>query len=174
MEQNGQSPSLRPVVVTGATGGVGSLAIDMLCGRGYEVMAGFRKGRGCRLFEVMGATHGSSCGNQSTTALKLTGAGAARSALSTTSAVTRMPGLLGQWVTAAISASVGLASRGEAGNDFIMPFILRAVSLLGINKRGVRPVMHGWPSGSALRQISRRGIWTASSPGRSGFRPTRR
>src|SRR5580700_2673853 len=39
MEINGQKPSMGPVVVTGATGGVGSLAIDMLAGKGYEVVA---------------------------------------------------------------------------------------------------------------------------------------
>ena len=39
MEQNGQSPDGGPVVVTGATGGVGSIAVDMLDGRGYEVVA---------------------------------------------------------------------------------------------------------------------------------------
>ena len=39
MEQNGQTPDLGPIVVTGATGGVGSIAIDMLSGRGYEVVA---------------------------------------------------------------------------------------------------------------------------------------
>ena len=39
MEQNSQTPDLGPIVVTGATGGVGSIAIDMLAGRGYEVAA---------------------------------------------------------------------------------------------------------------------------------------
>ena len=39
MEQNGQLPEGGPVVVTGATGGVGSIAIDMLDARGYEVVA---------------------------------------------------------------------------------------------------------------------------------------
>src|SRR6185295_16104351 len=39
MEANGQVPSLGPVVVTGATGGVGSLAIDMLSALGYQVTA---------------------------------------------------------------------------------------------------------------------------------------
>jgi acrylyl-CoA reductase (NADPH) len=39
MEQNNQRPSAGPVVVTGATGGVGSFAIDMLAARGYEVVA---------------------------------------------------------------------------------------------------------------------------------------
>ena len=39
MEQNGQQPGAGPIVVTGATGGVGSLAINMLAARGYEVVA---------------------------------------------------------------------------------------------------------------------------------------
>src|SRR5687768_9024676 len=39
MEQMGQQPDAGEIVVTGATGGVGSLAIDMLAGRGYSVVA---------------------------------------------------------------------------------------------------------------------------------------
>src|SRR6478752_8507142 len=39
MEENGQTPALGPIVITGATGGVGSLAIDMLSARGYDVIA---------------------------------------------------------------------------------------------------------------------------------------
>ena len=39
MERTARRPRAGPVVVTGATGGVGSLAIDMLSARGYEVVA---------------------------------------------------------------------------------------------------------------------------------------
>ncbi len=39
MEQNGQAPSTGPVVVTGASGGVGSTAVSMLAARGYDVIA---------------------------------------------------------------------------------------------------------------------------------------
>ena len=39
MELNGLEPGRGPVVVTGATGGVASLAIDMLAARGYDVTA---------------------------------------------------------------------------------------------------------------------------------------
>ena len=39
MEDNGLSPDKGPVIVTGASGGVGGLAIDMLAGKGYEVVA---------------------------------------------------------------------------------------------------------------------------------------
>ncbi len=39
MELNGQSPEKGPIVVTGATGGVGSVAVSILAGRGYRVLA---------------------------------------------------------------------------------------------------------------------------------------
>lgn len=39
MEENGLTPAKGPVIVTGATGGVGSLAVDMLAQRGYHVVA---------------------------------------------------------------------------------------------------------------------------------------
>src|SRR6185369_9516967 len=39
MLQNGQAPEMGPVVVTGATGGVGSLAIDILTRAGFEAHA---------------------------------------------------------------------------------------------------------------------------------------
>src|SRR6201997_4592987 len=43
MEQNGQTPAGGPIVVTGATGGVGSVAVDMLATSGYRVIAGSGK-----------------------------------------------------------------------------------------------------------------------------------
>ena len=49
MEHNGQTPGSGPVVVTGATGGVGSIAIDMLAARGYEVDRGHRQAGADRL-----------------------------------------------------------------------------------------------------------------------------
>ncbi len=39
MEVNGQAPAQGPIVVTGATGGVGSAAVSMLKARGYAVIA---------------------------------------------------------------------------------------------------------------------------------------
>jgi len=39
MQQNDQTPDMGPIVVTGATGGVGSLAIDILTRAGYEAHA---------------------------------------------------------------------------------------------------------------------------------------
>src|SRR5512135_3599254 len=39
MRRNGQTPEMGPIVVTGATGGVGSLAIDILTRAGFEAHA---------------------------------------------------------------------------------------------------------------------------------------
>lgn len=39
MEANGQRPGMGPIVVTGASGGVGTIAIDLLTAAGYEVHA---------------------------------------------------------------------------------------------------------------------------------------
>jgi acrylyl-CoA reductase (NADPH) len=39
MEASGQHPDQGPILVTGATGGVGSLAVNMLAARGYQVTA---------------------------------------------------------------------------------------------------------------------------------------
>jgi acrylyl-CoA reductase (NADPH) len=39
LELNGQEPQLGPMVVTGASGGVGSVAVSMFAARGYDVIA---------------------------------------------------------------------------------------------------------------------------------------
>src|ERR1700742_868136 len=55
MEHNGQTPERGPIVVTGATGGVGSVAVDMLAGRGYEVVAVTGKGSSHEYLQALGA-----------------------------------------------------------------------------------------------------------------------
>ena len=55
MEHNGQKPEKGPVVVTGATGGVGSIAIDLLAGRGYEVVAVSGKAEADEHLKALGA-----------------------------------------------------------------------------------------------------------------------
>ena len=49
LARNGTTPDSGPVVVTGATGGVGCLAVDMFAGAGYRVVAVHRQGRSARL-----------------------------------------------------------------------------------------------------------------------------
>src|SRR5579872_1188735 len=55
MEQNGQRPQGGPIAVTGASGGVGSLAIDMLAARGYEVVAVSGKAESAQYLKSLGA-----------------------------------------------------------------------------------------------------------------------
>ena len=55
MELNGQRPENGPVLVNGATGGVGSFAVDMLAARGYEVAAFTGKAESAGWLESLGA-----------------------------------------------------------------------------------------------------------------------
>ena len=56
MEHNGQVPAKGPIVVTGATGGVGSIAIDLLAGRGFDVVAVSGKAEADDYLKALGAT----------------------------------------------------------------------------------------------------------------------
>ncbi len=130
MEQNGQSPDQGPVVVTGATGGVGSVAIDMLAGRGYEAVAVTGKGTEEAYLREIGAARillrdQLDLGKRPME--KATWAGA----------IDNLGGDYLAWLTRTVGyggniASIGLASSFKL-NTTVMPFILRAVCLLGIN-----------------------------------------
>lgn len=131
MERNGQAPQQGPVLVTGATGGVGSFAIDMLAGLGYEITAltGKPEQAGTYLREL-GATdlldrRGLDLGKRPLE--KAIWAGA----------VDNLGGDILGWLTRTTQgygniASIGLASGAEL-HTTVMPFILRGVNLLGIN-----------------------------------------
>jgi NADPH2:quinone reductase len=130
MEQNGQSPQGGPVVVTGATGGVGSLAINMLAGRGYEVVAVSGKPEADAYLHEIGASQ--ILRRQS---LDL-GAKPMEAAL-WAGAIDNVGGEVLTWLTRTVGyggniASVGLAASHEL-HTTVMPFILRGVNLLGIN-----------------------------------------
>jgi len=56
MEANGQKPENGPIVVTGASGGVGTVAIDLLTNAGYEVHAITGKVEEFDWLEHLGAT----------------------------------------------------------------------------------------------------------------------
>jgi len=130
MEQNGQLPESGPIVVTGATGGVGSVAIDMLDGRGYEVTAitgkadeeAYLKGLGARQVLLRDELD---LGTRPMEKALWAGA------------IDNLGGDYLAWITRTVDyggniASIGLAS-GVALNTTVLPFILRAVCLLGIN-----------------------------------------
>ena len=130
MEQNGQSPDVGPVVVTGATGGVGSIAVDMLAGRGYDVVAVTGKASEEDYLRTIGADRillrdDIDFGKRPLEKAEWAGA------------IDNLGGDYLTWLTRTMRyggniASIGLAASHEL-NTTVMPFILRAVCLLGIN-----------------------------------------
>jgi NADPH2:quinone reductase len=130
MEQNGQAPGGGPILVTGASGGVGSLAIDMLAARGYRVIALSGKAGAAEYLKGLGA--------QEVLARKDLDLGSR--ALETArfgGAIDNLGGEVLTWLTRTVDfwgniASIGLASGADLRTT-VMPFILRGVSLLGIN-----------------------------------------
>jgi NADPH2:quinone reductase len=130
MEQNNQSPNQGPVVVTGATGGVGSIAIDMLAGRGYEAVAVTGKADEEAYLRNIGAAQvllrdEVELGKRPMEKAQWAGA------------IDNLGGDYLTWLTRTMNyggniASIGLAASHEL-HTTVMPFILRAVCLLGIN-----------------------------------------
>jgi acrylyl-CoA reductase (NADPH) len=135
MEQNGQTPAGGPVVVTGATGGVGSVAIDMLASRGYRVVAVSGKPDAAEYLKALGAAEvldrrSLDLGSRPLEAARFAGA------------IDNLGGEVLTWLTRTVDfwgniASIGLASSPELKTT-VMPFILRGVALLGINSSATR------------------------------------
>ncbi|HXN79286.1 MAG TPA: oxidoreductase [Steroidobacteraceae bacterium] len=135
MEQNGQSPGSAPIAVTGATGGVGSVAIDMLSARGYPVVAVSGKADAAPYLKELGAgevlvRQDLDLGSRPLENARFAGA------------IDNLGGDTLAWLTRTVDfwgniASVGLAS-GPDLKTTVMPFILRGVSLLGINSSATR------------------------------------
>jgi NADPH2:quinone reductase len=135
MEQNGQQPAGGPVVVTGATGGVGSIAIDMLGARSYRVVAVSGKAEAAPYLRELGASEvllrqDIDLGSRPLENARFAGA------------IDNLGGETLAWLTRTVDfwgniASIGLASGAELKTT-VMPFILRGVALLGINSSATR------------------------------------
>jgi len=131
MEHNGLAPANGPVIVTGATGGVGSIAIDLLASMGYAVTAltgkeaetDYLKGLGAK--EVML--------RQSLDLSKIRPLDVGRWA----GAVDNLGGDVLSWIASTMLENSAIASIGLAAsmtfNTTVAPFILRGVALLGVN-----------------------------------------
>jgi putative YhdH/YhfP family quinone oxidoreductase len=137
MLENGQSPTQGPLAVTGATGGVGSLAIDIFTRAGFEVHAISGKAQQADYLRALGATD-------------VLG----RDALATTRPMesarfgggldnvggAMLASLLAQTAPYGNVASAGLAASPDLPTT-VMPFIIRGVSLLGVASAGTaRPI----------------------------------
>jgi NADPH2:quinone reductase len=135
MEQNGQTPEGGPIAVTGATGGVGSIAIDMLAGRGYKVVAISGKAAATDYLRELGAgeilvRQELNLGSRPLENARFGGA------------IDNLGGEVLTWLTRSVDfwgniASIGLAAGPELKTT-VMPFILRGVALLGINSSATR------------------------------------
>jgi len=130
MERNGQTPARGPIVVTGATGGVGSLAIDMLVARGYEAIAVTGKTESIDYLQSLGASQVvlRSDFPLGSKPLEPTRYGGAIDSVGgeMLAGLTRQVDFWGN------IASVGLAGGATLATT-VLPFILRGVNLLGIN-----------------------------------------
>ena len=131
MEHDGLSPEKGPVVVSGATGGVGSIAIEILAKRGYHVVALTGKESETDYLKGLGAKE--VLLRQSLDLAKIKPLGKETWA----GAVDNLGGDVLAWMASTMKVGGALASIGLAAsftlNTTVMPFILRGVSLLGID-----------------------------------------
>jgi acrylyl-CoA reductase (NADPH) len=135
MEQNGQQPGGGPIAVTGASGGVGSVAIDMLSVRGYRVVAISGKAQAASYLRELGAgevltRQDIDFGTRPLETVRFGGA------------IDNLGGETLAWLTRTVDfwgsiASIGLAAGPELKTT-VMPFILRGVALIGINSSATR------------------------------------
>lgn len=130
MEQNGQRPDQGPVVITGASGGVGSFATRLFSRAGYDVTAVTGKADAADYLRSLGAAAildpaGIDYGKRPLEKAQWAGAVDALGSETLT------------WLTRTIQpfgniAAIGLA-QGTDLNTTVLPFILRGASLLGID-----------------------------------------
>jgi len=130
MELNGLAPSNGPVIVTGATGGVGSLAVQMLAARAYGVTALTGKDSEHDFLRTLGAReilsrNGLQLGTRPLEKAQWAGA------------VDAVGGDTLAWLTRTMLYNGVIASSGLTGgtelHTTVLPFILRGVKLLGID-----------------------------------------
>ena len=131
MEENGLTPAKGPVIVTGATGGVGSLAVDMLARAGYHVVALTGKESEADYLRSLGAAEVML--RQELDLQKIRPLDRGRWA----GAVDNLGGDVLAWIASTMLQGGTIASIGLAAsmtlNTTVAPFILRGVSLLGID-----------------------------------------
>lgn len=137
MEHNGLTPERGPVAVTGASGGVGSVAIDMLSQRGYQVCAISGKPEAEPYLRALGAHEvmpPPATDPQGRSLASATWAGV----------VDAIGGDVLARLLAAVKPDGVVAAFGNAGgaalHTTVLPFILRGVRLLGINANSPMPL----------------------------------
>jgi len=133
MERNGTRPDQGPILVTGATGGVGSVAVNILAQQGYPVAASTGKADQHDYLRQLGASQILSREDVSLTGERL------RPLLKGTwaGAVDTVGGATLSYLlrTADYGGNIALCGL-VGGHDFagtVIPFLLRGINLLGID-----------------------------------------
>lgn len=133
MEALGQNPGMGPIVVTGATGGVGSIALDLLTQAGYEAHAISGKPDAFDFLRQLGA-------QQIVLRQDLVFGRRPLETASWAGAIDNVGGEILSGLTRSIQPWGTIASCGLAASidltTTVMPFIIRGMSLVGINSSG--------------------------------------
>lgn len=131
LENHGLQTSNGPVLVTGATGGVGSVATALLAKKGYEVAAVTGKADAADYLKSLGASTIVERGDINETVKRPLEAETWAGCVDAVGG-DMLARVLGQLKYGASAAAVGLA--GGAGLPAtVIPFLLRGVNLLGID-----------------------------------------
>jgi putative YhdH/YhfP family quinone oxidoreductase len=140
MQDNGQIPALGPIAVSGASGGVGMLSIDMFSRAGYEVHAISGKAAHFDFLRSLGA---SECIDRH----QLTFSGKPMDSARFGGALDNVGGPMLAGLLPLIVPYGNVALCGNAGGigleSTVMPFIIRGVSLLGIASAGTARDIRG-------------------------------
>jgi putative YhdH/YhfP family quinone oxidoreductase len=130
---HGLEPGAGTVLVTGATGGVGSMAVAMLAGLGYTVAASTGKAEAAPFLRGLGATEIIDRDELTDTAKPL-------QSVRWAGAVDAVGGPTLAHVLATLAPGAAVAASGNVGGadlpTTVLPFILRGVTLFGIDSAG--------------------------------------
>jgi len=130
LEREGLRPQDGPVLVTGASGGVGSLAVDMLAARGYEVEASTGKAAMGALLRGLGARAVLDRAELAAGAQRPLDRQRWSGAVDPVGGAT-LGAVLSRLRYGGAAASIGLTG-GAAVETSVLPFILRGVKLFGV------------------------------------------
>jgi acrylyl-CoA reductase (NADPH) len=132
MTENRQTPELGPLAVTGASGGVGSLALDIFSRAGFEVHAVSGKADHADYLKAIGASQ--VLGRDALATARPMETARFGGGLDNVGGP-MLASLLAQTAPYGNVASAGLAASADL-DATVMPFIIRGVSLLGVASAG--------------------------------------
>lgn len=131
LEARGLAPGDGPVLVTGASGGVGSTAVAILAARGYEVVASTGKERAYEWLQELGAARVLSREETLPGPPRALGAEEWAAGVDCVGGST-LAGVLASLRYGGAVAACGLTGGRELPTS-VLPFILRGVALLGVD-----------------------------------------